>query len=153
MTDLLNKKEDKTHKSNVRICKLCGGLFYYTGYGYGYCDNCAKIDDEIFHKVKDYIWEHGTATVIEVSENVNVSIKQIYNYLREGRLEIPESSPIFIKCERCGVDIRYGRYCPECAVQVHKNLSSITEADLCEIGAKVKKKQEGKMRFNHNHKE
>lgn len=136
-------------KQNLRTCKLCGGLYYYKGFGYGYCERCSKLDDEMFHRVKDYIWENGTASVAEVSEDLQVSEKQIYNYLKDGRLEIPDGSPIYLKCERCGTDIRYGRYCPECATHIHKKLSSVTEADLCEIGEKPGTGKSGKMHFQY----
>jgi len=136
-------------KRKLRTCKLCKGLFFYQGYGYGYCERCAAIDDEIFHKVKDYIWEHPMATVTEVSEEVNVSENLIYNYLKDGRLEIPDGSPIYLKCENCGTDIRFGRYCPECATQIHKNLSSVTEAELCEIGERPGGEKKGKIHFQY----
>lgn len=136
-------------KKNLRTCKLCGGLYYYRGFGYGYCERCTKLDDDMFHKVKDYIWENGTASVAEVSEDLQVSERQIYNYLKDGRLEIPDGSPIYLKCERCGTDIRYGRYCPECATHIHKNLSSVTEADLCEIGERPGTSKNGKIHFQY----
>lgn len=136
-------------KNMIRICKLCGGLFYYKGLGYGYCDRCTKIDDEMFHKVKDYIWEHPGASVEEVSRHVNVSVKQVYNYLKDGRLEIPDGSPIYLKCENCSADIRYGRFCPDCATHLHKKLSSITEAELCEIGERPSGSKKGKIHFQY----
>lgn len=136
-------------KSMIRICKLCGGLFYYKGFGYGYCDRCVKIDDENFHRVKEYIWDHVGASVVEVSDQVNVSVKQIYAYIKDGRLEIPEGSPIYLKCEMCGTDIRYGRYCPDCATHMHKKLSSVTEADLCEIGERPSSSKKGRIHFQY----
>lgn len=125
-------------REEIRTCKFCGGMFRYYGYGYGYCEKCTPIDDEMFHKVKDYIWENGTATMVAVSEATGVSIKQITQYLRDGRLEIPEDSNVFIRCELCGADIRYGRYCPECASRTVKELSSAIKMDLYEIGEKPK---------------
>lgn len=138
----------EAEKNMIRICKLCGGLFYYKGFGYGYCDRCTKMDNEMFCKVKEYVWEHAGASVVEVSDQVNVSTKQIYRYLKDGRLEVPEGSPIYLKCESCGADIRYGRYCPDCATRIHKNLTSVTEAELCEIGEKPKSKK-GKIHFQY----
>lgn len=34
--------------------------------------------------------------------------------LKEGKLEIPSNSDIFIKCKICGCDIRYGELCNKC---------------------------------------
>lgn len=131
-------------KEEIRTCKFCGGMFRYYGYGYGYCERCTPIDDEMFHRVKDYIWENGTVTMAVASEATGVSMKQITQYLRDGRLEIPEDSKIFIRCELCGTDIRYGRYCQECASRTLKGLTSAIKMDLFEIG-ETPKKLRGKM--------
>lgn len=140
------EKKRVNKKDEIRNCKRCGQVFHYYGYGYGYCERCTKIDDEVFHKVKDYIWTHKNATVIEVSSALGVSERQIYQYLRDSRLEVPEDSPIFLKCEICSTDIRYGRYCPECAVKMNKDLSSNVRADVFEVGEKPKS-MKGKMHF------
>lgn len=132
-------------KEEIRSCKYCGAMFRYYGFGYGYCERCTPIDEEMFHRVKDYIWEHGTASAAEVSSAVGVSIKQIDQYLRDSRLEIPEDSPIFIRCEVCGTEIRYGRFCQECASRVTKDMRKAFKAESFEIGEKPKKS--GKMHY------
>lgn len=133
-------------KEEIRTCKFCGTMFRYYGFGYGYCERCTPIDNELFHRVKDYIWAHGKVTMAQVSDATGVSIKQITQYLRDGRLEIPEDSEIFIRCELCGTDIRYGRYCQECATRSSKKLKSALKVDLFEIGEKPKK-MKGKMHY------
>ncbi|MBO7353261.1 MAG: hypothetical protein J6U61_03280 [Lachnospiraceae bacterium] len=87
-------------------------MFTYPGFGSKYCPDCRKIDEENRDKVKEYLREHGTANMVEISENTGVSKHDINQYLRDGMLEIPEGSPIYIKCEKCGCDIRSGRWCP-----------------------------------------
>lgn len=44
------------------------------------------------------------------------------DFLKQGRVEIPDGSDVYIKCQRCGTDIRYGRYCPECMMKIAKNI-------------------------------
>jgi predicted amidophosphoribosyltransferase len=132
-TILLTKDNHK-----VKTCRHCGKMFSDYGLSYGYCDRCAKIDNEVFHRVKEYIWEHGTASGSEVSTVLHVSLGRIYGYLKDGRLEIPENSPIYIHCELCGKEIRYGRYCRECANQLIKDLSSVIKPELYEIGEEPK---------------
>lgn len=140
-----------SEKEDVRFCKFCGALFRYNGFSYGYCPTCTKIDNEIFQRVKDYVWTHPKATEAEVSEVVGVSIKQIKQYLRDGRLEIPEDSPIFLKCEQCSANIRYGRFCRDCAVQISKKFGGERKVELYEIGEKPKS-QSGKMHYLNNKK-
>lgn len=139
------KLVDKYNK-NVRVCRRCGRFFEYHNIGYGLCPSCTQIDNEIFQRVKDYLVDHGTATAPQISEALEISESTIYRYLRDGRIEIPENSPIYIKCEICHGDIRYGRYCPDCAINVKKELNKgIAVIDRYEIGEKPKNKTVGKM--------
>lgn len=131
---------------NLRACRRCRRFFEYMNIGYGLCPSCAKLDNEVFQRVKDYLLEHQTATAQEISDAVGVSKSAIYQYLRDGRIEIPENSPIFIKCEMCREDIRYGRFCPECAVKAQKELNKGTAIiDIYEIGERPKHKETAKM--------
>ncbi len=136
---------------DAKVCVRCKRMFTYLGYGHFYCPMCKKADEEDFRKVKDYIFEHGTAPAMEVSENTGISLERINQYLKEGRLEIPENSPIFIKCEMCSVDIRSGRLCPECASKLSHAMREKMDFDDEQIGP-VPKKLIGKMRFLTNEK-
>jgi hypothetical protein len=133
----------------TKVCVRCKRMFTYLGYGHFYCPTCRKVDEEDFTKVKNYIYEHGTATAQEVSEETGISLERINQYLREGRLEIPEGSPIFIKCEMCSIDIRSGRLCPECASKLTHAMRVTMNFDDEQIGP-VPKKLEGRMRFLQN---
>lgn len=128
-------------------CKKCGRLFLYYGFGHMYCPTCQKMDNEMFQKVKDYIYEKGPSTMGEVAEATGVPIQQIDLYLKEGRLEIPPNSKLFIKCESCGVEMRSGRYCPTCASRLSKDLSVRSNFIMDEVGELKKDPTPGKMHF------
>jgi uncharacterized Zn ribbon protein len=130
----------------TKVCVRCKRMFTYSGFGHFYCPTCRKLDEEDFARVKNYIYDHGVASAIEVSEMTGVSLKTIEQYLREGRLEIPEESPIFIKCEKCKIDIRSGRLCTECARKLSAAMRKEMDFDDEQIGD-VPKKMIGKMRF------
>jgi hypothetical protein len=129
-----------------KICVRCGRMFAYLGFGHYYCPLCKKQDEEEFTLVKEYIYDHGVAPALEVSDMTGVKLKVIEQYLREGRLEIPECSPIFIKCEKCKVDIRSGRLCQVCATTLSNAMRMKMNFDDEQIGA-IPKKIVGKMRF------
>lgn len=138
-----------SHKeSQTSICARCNKMFMYPGFGLRYCPTCKKFDEEDFDKVRDYIYAHGTATMLEIEDKTGVANKRINQYLREGRLEIPNNSPIFIKCDVCRTDIRSGRYCKACASKLSKDLQGGLYKEL-EVGEEPKK-LEGKMRFHRN---
>jgi hypothetical protein len=141
----LKYKEDGTI-GETKVCVRCKRMFTYLGFGHYYCPACKKVDEEDFTKVKNFIYEHGTATAAEVSEATGISLERINQYLKEGRLEIPEGSPIFIKCEMCNIDIRSGRLCPECSSKLTQPMRVKMNFDDEQIGP-VPKKLERKMRF------
>ncbi|MBR4724159.1 MAG: flagellar protein [Lachnospiraceae bacterium] len=127
----------------VETCGHCQRLFNYPGFGSKYCPDCRKIDEENRNIVKEYLREHGQANMYEISIATGVPEADIKQYLRDGMLEIPEGSPIYIKCEACGCDIRYGKWCPACAAR----LSSDLKGCLIGVGDVPKEKMSGKMRF------
>ncbi|MGN0369756.1 MAG: hypothetical protein ACI4EW_04350 [Butyrivibrio sp.] len=137
------RKELKPDIKPVR-CSVCGGTLTYKSHGAYVCEECGNMEYDDFGKIRAYIDENGPTPAAVISAATGVPIQKINNYLREGRVEIPEGSNIYIKCENCGQDIRFGRYCPECAAKLSKNLSGVFEAG--EIPKKSSAKT-GRMRF------
>ena len=74
----------------VKNCKGCGRLFNYMG-GAPLCDACRKKLEEKFQKVKQYLDDHPDASVNQVSEDNDVSVKQIKQWIREERLSLSEA--------------------------------------------------------------
>lgn len=147
---MLSERNDfnmKNFKMQTAACARCGKVFSYIGFGLRYCDICKKYDEKEFDLVRNYIYDNGTSTMAEIEENTGVSSRRITQYLREGRLEIPENSPIYIKCDSCHTDIRSGRYCRPCGTKLSKNLNGPMFQEI-EIGEEPKNNFNGKMRFN-----
>ena len=104
---------------DIRNCKRCGKIFQYRGSKY--CPKCMLELDEIFVKVRDYIYENPNATVLDVSEAVEVEEEIILEFLKQGRLEL--SSPgIDYLCERCEKPITTGRYCNDCIRELEQEM-------------------------------
>lgn len=102
--------------SELRNCKQCGNLFLYNGNGNKrICPACLAKETDSYEIVKNYIMDNPGATVKEVFLHTNVSPAKIKTFIREGRLIIPDSSPIFINCELCDAKIKFGRVCHNCA--------------------------------------
>lgn len=119
-------------------CPNCKTPMTYKYAGKYLCEKCGAEELDDFGKIKAYINEHGPTNAIELSAKTGVRKSKIGEFLRLGRVEIPENSDIFIHCKSCGVAIRYGNYCEKC---VHtKNIEGAF------IG-EVPKKTSDKMRF------
>ncbi|BBF41942.1 flagellar protein [Lachnospiraceae bacterium KM106-2] len=131
------------------FCKKCGAPMEYKYAGIYGCTECEYTFMDDFGKVKNYINLHGPTSGAIISDATGVSLEKINGFLRKGRVEIPEGSEFYIKCERCGTDIRYGRFCPECVRELAGKITVAFTAD--EIGEKPKHKQGGKMRFFHKY--
>ncbi|WP_167954825.1 hypothetical protein [Anaerosporobacter faecicola] len=108
------------------------------------CPSCGHEEPTDYGKVRTFLEAEGNSSAMIISRATGVSIGKINSFLRNGRLEIPEESDVFIGCRRCGINIRYGQYCPECANTLKKELQG--EFDLSTVGA-VPKKSSGRMQF------
>ena len=130
-------------------CSKCKGKIKYIGGGYYECYDCGNKEIDDFGKVKDYIDENGPSSGVIISEKTGVPMGIINELLKEGRLEIPEGSLVYINCESCGCSIRYGRFCPDCIRARTNNLKGIYFNP--EVGEKPKKEppkfDDSKMRF------
>lgn len=138
----------KQFKWEVRptTCPACGSELEYKSLGEYVCKACHNIVRDDFGKVRNYIEVNGPAPAVIISQGTGVSIDKINEFLRQGRVEIPEGSDVYIKCEKCGTDIRFGRFCPACASKLSKQLQGAFEA-----GEIPKNKgTQGKMRFLGN---
>lgn len=110
----------------VRNCKSCGRLFNYMS-GPGICANCQRKLEEKFQEVKAYLDENPNSSVNQVSEAMDVSVKQIKQWIKEERLSLSQPSPDGIVCEHCGTPICSGRFCDKCKAKMQNTLSSAIE--------------------------
>ena len=129
----------------VKNCKNCGRLFNYIGGAYkSLCPACIDRLEEKFQEVKKYVEEHPGAGMNEISEELDVSTKQIEKWVREERLCFADDSPIGLECEKCGKMIKTGRFCDLCRVEMQNLMSDLYKAKPVK---QVKKDTTNRMRF------
>lgn len=129
----------------VRNCVDCGKMFNFMG-GAPLCAACAKKLEDKFEVVKEYIYDNPRATINEVAEENQVSVRQIKRWIREERLAFAEDSPIGIECEGCGKSIKTGRYCDMCKKSLGKQLDNVYQKPTIQVH-KTKRDSDAKMRF------
>lgn len=129
---------------DVRSCKNCGRLFNYLQ-GNPICPACKKKLEDKFDEVKAYIRENELANMRQISDDTQVSVKQLKQWVREERLTFSENSPVGIECENCGALIRTGRFCNKCKNNMANNLSKAYA--VTPVAQGPKKKDKDKMRF------
>lgn len=133
---------------NVRNCKKCGRIFNYVAGGI-LCQPCREAMEVKFQEVKEYVRANPGVGIPEVSAACDVEPSQIQQWLREERLEVTESSAIYLNCEGCGASIRSGRYCDKCKTTMTNGFRSVLNASKPKEQPKPagRDKDNPKMRF------
>jgi flagellar operon protein (TIGR03826 family) len=88
------------------------------------CEQCKKKDEELFVVVRKYLEEHPSSTIHQISTTTGASTKKIMTWLREGRLEIAETTGD-LKCRQCGVDISTGQFCEACTIEIKRQIGGL----------------------------
>lgn len=138
--------EEAFRDRKFKICERCGKQVRYQGGGVYECTACGHIVLDDLGKVKDYIEKNGPASVATISAAIGVQPEVVVYLLKSGRIEIPEGSEVYVKCEKCGCDIRYGRYCQDCIKTMAGGLEAMF---MTEAGEKPKREFDGEKRKLH----
>ena len=130
----------------VRTCRMCGKLYNYIGRVTPFCPICMKELEQKFEVVKQYIKDNPGVNIQNVSENTDVSIKIIKQWVREERLSFTAGSAVGIECESCGANILTGRFCDKCKQQLSNSLSEAIKPAQ-KAPEPVQRRESAKMRF------
>lgn len=90
----------------------------YRGLGEFACTECGNVEYNDYGKVRNYLEEHRGATQDEVFRMTGVAKWKIREFLIEEKIEIAPDSITYLKCEKCGANIRSGRYCENCRKKI-----------------------------------
>lgn len=131
----------------VKNCKDCKRLFNYIG-GPRLCPDCRAKLEEKFAEVKKFVEENKNASISVVSEEMDVSVQQLNQWIREERLIFAEGSAVMIDCESCGAPIRTGRYCENCKSQMVNKFGGMYKKE--EVQQKRDPRERARMRFLDN---
>jgi hypothetical protein len=69
-------------------CVRCGKLFAQHRMSDMACENCSTRHEKEFTLCRDYLRDHPTATLNELSVNTGVSLHILASWIREGRLQV-----------------------------------------------------------------
>lgn len=138
---------------DVRNCRKCGRIFNYV-MGPFVCARCRDEMESKFQEVKTYIREHPGVDVQTVSDECDIDKSQIYQWLREERLELAEGSMITLSCESCFKPIKSGRYCDVCKRNLAMGFKqAVAKPKIPEPVKNVPKDASSKMRYLEREKE
>ncbi len=129
--------------ATLRNCIRCGKLFSPISSSMKLCFDCDREDQEQFNKVKEYLKEHSTATVIEITKATGVERKQIYEWVKSGRLDVAHVLDLGLTCESCGKPIKSGRFCIECAARIESDARKVLAESKPTAAKKEKDRKAG----------
>ena len=123
----------------IRNCTECGRVFVYVINDM--CPNCVMQEDAYFKTIADYVKDNPKVDVAEISKGTGIDAGKIIKMLKGGRLiPICEQHDLsLLVCERCGISIANGRFCPRCFENVSKMLIGVAR----EYREAIRKKVEG----------
>ena len=130
----------------IRNCKRCKRLFNYTDRS-RYCPACTEEIEKEFQETKEYIYRHPGVSIQQISEELEIEVAQIKQWIREERLMLSNASDGDISCENCGAAITTGRFCEKCKSQLTNSLSSAITKKEEPKKPELKKDEKNRMRF------
>ena len=131
---------------DVRNCRNCGRMFNYLG-GPAICPICRDSAEKEYEKVRDYIRDNPHSNIQKISDDCEVTVQQINQWVREERLEFSKDSPVMLTCENCGATVRTGRYCEKCKNSMANNLNEAFRKPVAPPPETKKLHESDKMRF------
>ena len=112
---------------NIANCPRCGKIF-----AMGLreiCPACVKEVDAEYDRCVKYLRENRGTTINELSAAVEVSVKQITRFIREGRISLYNAPNMAYPCEICGILIREGTICDGCRTRLQKDVNRAKDLD------------------------
>lgn len=137
---------------NIINCKKCKRIFQPVG-NKKICPECERALEDKFTEVREYIRDHPDVSIMEVSREMDVSVEQLKQWVREERLLFSKAEGSGIQCVMCGVPIATGKYCPKCKTEMAHSLENAYEKPKMVLAQQAPQSSKGKMRFLGHDKE
>ncbi|MGG3284514.1 TIGR03826 family flagellar region protein [Paenibacillus solani] len=112
---------------NLGNCPRCGKL--YTLNIRELCSDCMKVIEKEYEKCATFLREQKGATIHEVSEATEVSVRQITKFIKEGRISIANAPNMAYPCEVCGTLIRESNMCESCRTRLTRELKQASASN------------------------
>lgn len=148
----------------LKKCESCGKFFGADDDRVTLCASCSEGEitglkhikdpkEQRFVVARNLVYENPDispeALVKEMKEKgIDISIREIMGYVKEGRLTLKNANPDDMFCEDCGKRILSGRRCPTCTRKFEEHMHDARAEILKEV---KELKDEEKKRKNIMH--
>lgn len=88
------------------------------------CPACREAEDEVYHRLSDYLSREPSATAAQAAEATGVDPEVIRRMVRSGRLAGFDALAMSVlACQRCAAPIPTGRFCVPCQRKLRAGLA------------------------------
>ena len=98
----------------VKLCRNCGKMINYRGFGPVLCGMCASEEEKLFRRVRDYLYDHPNAKLEDTAAACGVKKALIQQWCKEDSLQYSSPNATGLYCSTCGTPICSGMYCEKC---------------------------------------
>ncbi|TJY41944.1 flagellar protein [Cohnella pontilimi] len=106
---------------NLANCPRCGKLF--SRQARNVCPNCIATMEKEYETCVAYLKENKHhCTMHDLSEATGVSVRQIKEFIREGRISMDGAPNMSYPCDSCEQPIREGHLCENCKADLQKQM-------------------------------
>ncbi|MCR5675375.1 MAG: hypothetical protein K6G16_06680 [Lachnospiraceae bacterium] len=130
MADNLSSQMKKLADAKAKFCQKCGCATRPLRDGVFKCPRCGTEYLSDFGKIRKFLDDMGPSTIRQISLATGVPAATISAYLDDSKVEIAESSLVFLQCERCGIALKSGKICYACSQTIDRAAASQKERDL-----------------------
>ncbi len=117
-------------------CRQCGRIFQ--SYNQTLCPPCVEDRERSYIAVRDYVYMHPEAVLMEIAKKTEVDESLILEFLKEERLSINDSDDSLL-CEKCAKPIAKGKYCDKCKEFFEQILHDLSDRKRPEVQNETKK--------------
>lgn len=104
---------------NLVYCPRCNKLFA-KGFR-DVCNACHLELEQEYERCIEYLRKNRGLNIQQLSDETEISIKQITRWVREGRISLKDAPNMSYPCEVCGTLIRESSMCESCRTRLQKD--------------------------------
>ncbi|UFJ40063.1 flagellar protein [Brevibacillus humidisoli] len=114
---------------NLANCSRCDTLFVKKLRDV--CPKCYQEIEQEYDRCAKFLRkrENRGATIYQLSDATDVSVKQITKFIREGRISVLDNPNLGYPCESCGTMIRAGNLCETCGKSLKRLIDQQLEVE------------------------
>ncbi|QJD85235.1 flagellar protein [Cohnella herbarum] len=107
---------------NLTYCPRCEKLFDKNFRDV--CNSCYQDLEKDYERCVEHLRKNKGLDIQQLSDEMEISIKQITRWIREGRISLVNAPNMSYPCESCGILIRESHLCESCKKRLQRDVKN-----------------------------